>query len=168
MRSFIQYKPGATFYQESRVALVSRKTYIEYVFDLGTGKYGVINLKILQNQLLFIAKCGSFFEKLPILLHYWVNSTGDPFPNTMALLQRKNQDFFIGSLTNSNGKTDDYLYILYRQPYSLNTEYLISIAAKPEMISAARRLFEFTHKVFLEIQRSEDPKIRGLAQFFIN
>lgn len=43
MISFIQYKAGATLYRDSKVTLTIRKNYIEYVFDLGYGRYGVIN-----------------------------------------------------------------------------------------------------------------------------
>lgn len=167
MRSFIQSKAGTTFYQESTLSLVTRKNYIEYVFILGNGSYGVINLKVQSDQLLFIAKCGSFFEYLPLFLHHLMHTGVEKYPKLVSLLKGENIEYFLGSTTNRPTNNLEDLQILYRKPYPQNEEQPISIAAKDESINSALQLFHFTDEIYNEIKNSTDDSINRLANFFL-
>ena len=165
MRSFIQYKAGATFYEDSRLTLTIRKNYIEYVFDLETGSYGVISLIIIDDRLVFVADCGLFFHELPnVLRHIYPNDS--KMPLLTSLLNGTNPDYFIGSAENRNGRIMASFAILRVVPNFFDNELPISIASKKEMIDIAWRLLVFARKIYMEVEGSDNVVVRQLVTSF--
>ena len=65
MRNFITNTAGVTFFQDENLSFVVRKDYIEYVFKLGKGLYGVINLIIsAPQQVSLFCAWGNFFDRV--------------------------------------------------------------------------------------------------------
>ena len=65
MRPFIQPSAGATFYLGNPITLMFRKDYVEYIFKLDNGYYGVVNF-VLQRveQALLLTDWGDFFRRI--------------------------------------------------------------------------------------------------------
>lgn len=165
MRSFIQYKAGVTFYKDTKVSLAVRKNYIEYVFTLGIMQYGVINLMVSNDHLIFIAECGNLFQELFKEMRHYYHSQSK-MPLLTSLLKGKNTDYFIGSAENQDGKIMASFAILHMEPNMFSSLQPITIASHPEMINTASKLLHFSRNLLTEIENSEDPGIKQLVSSF--
>lgn len=165
MRSFIQYKAGVTFYKDSEVSLAIRKNYIEYVFSLGMMQFGVINLMIYDDQLIFIAECGDLFQKLFKEMRHYYHSQSK-MPLLTSLLKGNNTDYFIGTAENQAGRIMASFAILHMEPNIFENIQPITIAAHPQMMNTAHKLLLFAREVFNEMENSEDPGIKQLISSF--
>ena len=65
MRPFIQTSAGATFYLGNPITLMFRKDYVEYIFKLDNGYYGVVNFVLQRaDQALLLTDWGDFFRRI--------------------------------------------------------------------------------------------------------
>ncbi len=65
MRTFVQKTAGATFYQGESVSVVMRKDYVEYVFKLDGGWYGVVNVMVYgPEEMLLFLNWEQFFKRV--------------------------------------------------------------------------------------------------------
>ncbi len=65
MRTFVQRTAGVTFYQGETSSIVIRKDYVEYVFKLEGGWFGVVNLMVHNpNEVLLFLDWAHFFKRV--------------------------------------------------------------------------------------------------------
>ena len=169
MRSLYQTKPGATFYGDSKISMVVRKDYIEYVVNFGSSIYAVVNLVILRDQLVLIIDCGSFFKKLEEVMPYIFNHK-EELPALFALINGENEEYKIGftGTPRSNNKAPS-LGILRFIPYSrFENEQEITIAGRPNVINHALSILLFAQTIFKEVSESKESSISELQSAFFS
>ena len=137
MRPFIQTSAGATFYLGNPITLMFRKDYVEYIFKLDNGYYGVVNF-VLQRveQALLLTDWGDFFRR--------ISNHEDP-DKLMRMLQ-KPCPTVVDVMTGKSG------YSLVRDPLPVSVDTsLLSIVADSRTVDKATDLLDYSLSLYHEI-----------------
>ena len=124
MRPFIQTSAGATFYLGNPITLMFRKDYVEYIFKLDNGYYGVVNfvLQRVEQALLLLQK------PCPTVVDVMTGKSG------YSLVRDRNHQMRVGCPL----------------PVSVDTS-LLSIVADSRTVDKATDLLDYSLSLYHEI-----------------
>lgn len=146
MRPFIQTSAGATFYLGNPITLMFRKDYVEYIFKLDNGYYGVVNF-VLQRveQALLLTDWGDFFCR--------ISNHEDP-DKLMRMLQ-KPCPTVVDVMTGKSGYSlvrdrNNQMRVGCPLPVPVDTS-LLSIVADARTVDKATDLLDYSLRLYHEI-----------------
>lgn len=146
MRPFIQTSAGATFYLGNPITLMFRKDYVEYIFKLDSGYYGVVNFVLQRvDQALLLTDWGDFFRR--------ISNHEDP-DKLMRMLQKPCPtvvDVMTGKSGYSLVRDRNYqMHVGCLLPVSVDTS-LLSIVADSRTLNKATDLLDYSLHLYHEI-----------------
>ena len=146
MRPFIQRTAGATFTCGSSLSLIFRKDYIEYVFKLQGGFYGIIHLIPAADGQMLFADWGDYFQ--------FIIGHNEP-EKLMRMLEKpcpKVIDLMTGASGNSLVTIRGGQLGISRQVDAAPNPNLIALAGDEKILDEAEQLLGYCLDLFHEIR----------------
>lgn len=164
MKKFIQKTADASFYQDN-LSLAFRKTHLEYVFELGKGWYGFVNLVRLPQGILLFTYWDDFFDKFCQELEAGdIRFIDDECKLLLNILEGKNPNINIAAITNPETrlKTKALASIVNSDVTCIDVE----LAGRKEIWKRAEILMDTSLKVYHELRKAKDANIDTLIKSF--
>ena len=146
MRPFIQKTAGATFFLGISHTLMFRKDYVEYIFKLDSGYYGVVNFVLQRvDQALLLTDWGDFFLRI----------SNHEDPDKLMRMLKKPCPTVVDVMTGKSGYSlvrdcNHQMRVGCPLPVSVDTS-LLSIVADVRTMDKATDLLDYSLSLYHEI-----------------